>query len=95
MTGPKNVRDTPDPLKTLFVQEKLPEAQTRNSGCQHLQPNISRRISPAKHLPQNITSRMSGAELGLPFSYDEATGLLAAQLDGASAESPATLLVEW
>jgi raffinose synthase len=36
-----------------------------------------------------------GTELGLPFAYDGATGVLTVQLDRASAHKPATLLVQW
>eukprot|EP00967_Tisochrysis_lutea_P088011 scaffold124638_cov33-Tisochrysis_lutea.AAC.4 len=35
------------------------------------------------------------AELGLPFSYDSTTGVLAVQVDNASARKPATLIVQW
>jgi raffinose synthase len=43
--------------------------------------------------PQSVWRE--GAELSLPFAYDGATGVLTVQLDRATAQKPATLVVQW
>jgi len=45
--------------------------------------------------PRPASVWREGSELGLPFSYDAAAGLLAVQLDGVSAEQTAKILVQW
>jgi len=45
--------------------------------------------------PRPASVWREGGELGLPFSYDDATGLLAMQIDEATASKPAELLVHW